>query len=1273
MPQVLSDMVMKCLAKHPEQRYPSAFALRRDLEHCLRHLELRGAIPDFEIGAGAGSDQFYVSETLYGRDDELSALQTAYAKVKQGNQVNVLVSGLSGIGKSYLIHEFQKSLQQQSGLFISGKFDQFKQDLPYQAIYQAGKQSLQFLLSLNENEFQCWRERILEAVAPNGQVLIEMSPEMELILGKRPPLSKLPPAETHNRFILTVEKYLSVFVSPERPLILFLDDLQWADPASIQLIQDLTLRSSGQYVMFVGAYRDQEVGGLHPLRGLIDKLSRNPGNPALHIALEPLAPSSVERMVLDTLRPVGRPVHELSEQIMSKTKGNPFFTKQFFRSLYDQKLLYFNYDDGVWEWDADKIQELHITDNVADFMINKIRRLPEPLLHLLMYAACIGHQFTASLLSLAADLPEDETAKPLGQAEKDGLVLAMFSPGQPAERNYKFMHDRVHQAVYSLLPADRKKQLHVQLGRLYQQIWTPEEQKERIFEIANQLNQGADQLISAQEEEDLARLNLQACRKAKCNAAYDTALKYAAYGLNQLDKSTRWSQQYPLAFALTLELAELEYLCGHFEQARLTFQTVVEYARSKLEKAEAYNSMMVLYTNMGEHEQALQMGMEGLRSLGMRIPSSASKASILWEMLKTRWNMGSKQPEDLLDAPVMTDPMHKCVMRLMVNLIPPTYYLDSDLYIFLMLKMFNYSLIHGQSEGSAYAYSTYSVILSSVFGRLKAGWDYGLLGLKLSDAFDNGAIKCKVYFGYGAFTSNLRDHIDQNVEYLRKAYRFGLESGDFVYAGYSITFSFFLRLIKGDHLSDVLKESEQYRGFIYKAQDQDTISIFSVLQRFIMFMKDDPAPLEAAEESPLKRFMDEEEITQLQGFSNKATVHTYYTLQVLTFYMFGRMEEAKTFCELTEESLKSVFGLIFINLHYFNRAMVYSALYPKASAAEKIQYRQIIRQSLRFLDKWARHSPDNFMHQKLLAEAEWDRVNGNGNAAMEKYEQAMYYAGKNRFLGYEAMANECAARYYMEIGRIKVARTYLQEARTLYAQWGAVRKAADLERKYPFLVTRGPSGDPAIDVSTMVKASQAISNEAAFHNMLDSIMTIVLEHAGADKGVLVLARDNRLYVEAEKILHRPLTAMHSLPLEECDSVAVSVLQYAARTEQAIGMDDAVQNDIFGKDPYMQYARPKSVLCLPVINLGRLTGVLYLENRSAGNVFHEELWETLKLLASEVAVWIENSKLYAHLEDKDYKLQPLEEQEKNVRSAARREGTLGSIRRGDHAQYPQSPT
>ncbi|WP_176835423.1 MULTISPECIES: AAA family ATPase [unclassified Paenibacillus] len=1275
-PKPVSDIVNKCLVKQPDGRYPSSFALQRDLNTALEKLLSHGYIEDYEIEADRISDQFSISESIYGRENELQLLENAYKRAETGSREVVFVSGISGIGKSYLIHEFQKLVHQRGGLFVSGKFDQFQRDTPYHALHQAGNQLHQHLLTLGEDELQLRRDQILQAVGGNGQVLIDMNPSFEALLGPQNPLPKLPPAEMHNRFVLTLQSFLSVFSSREQPLVVFLDDLQWADAASIQLLHDMSIGSLARGCLYIGAFRDREMGANQaPLRKLMEHLEGSKHFHYTGIRLEALQAGHLERLLADSLQPSGRSVKKLSQLMMQKTRGNPFFTKQLFRSIFEQQLLWFDYATCLWTWDEDKIQELHMTENVVDFMINKIVRLPEMIQHLLMHAACIGHQFTTDILALSSGLEHDEIRQALLTAEKDGLIHgSSLLRGAEAEESaaYKFLHDRVYQALYSLVSDEDKAAMHLKIGRILEQKYRLAGSLEmHSFEIANQLNLGSSLLQSREERERLAQLNLIACRRAKTSSAYDTGLRYARHGCDLLETDC-WDTQYAVAYALLLEKAELEYLSGNFEEAKLSFSSALGHAKTRLEKADAHTLMMVLCTNMGEHEEALRIGLEGLQLLGIRIKSRVGKSAILWELLKSQVRKGTRSVDDLLDIPVMTDAHHQAVIRLLLHLIAPAYYLNSELYVYLMLRMFNYSLLNGHTEASALAYSTYGVISSSVLGRLQAGYDYGMLGVKLSESFNHLPVKCKVYFGYGAFTSQVKEPISNNIEQLHKAYQFGVQSGDFVYAGYAITFSFFLRLFKGDHLTDVLKETEQYQSFILKAKDRDTAMILTVLQRYMLNLKEKTPLLPPGTDAETECFMTTEELSELPGYTNKAIIHTYYAMQGHTYYLFQRLHEARKLLEEAEASLSNVFGMLHIHLHHFNYAMVLAGLYPEAGAAEKKRYRSRIRKSLRFLDKWAQHSPDNFLHLKLLLEAEWHRIHDDRHMAEEKYDQAIHYAGKHRSMQYEAIASECAARHYFRLGKLKIARSYLVEARSLYAQSGAERKVADLDERYPYLVGRGQA-ESSIDMSSLVKASQAMYGETVLQQMLDVIMAIVLEHAGAERGLLTLVRDGRLYIEAEKSLQAPFEALQASPLDSCEHAAISVIQYAARSAEPVLLHDAVHSELFGKDPYIQARRPRSVLSLPVSRSRQLVGVLYLENNLATHVFHEERLQTLKLLASEIAVLIENAKLYDHIESRDYKLQLLEEQERSIRKQLSEkerwiqssEATMLNIRKAQH--------
>ncbi|MGF7030662.1 putative ATPase/GAF domain-containing protein [Paenibacillus mucilaginosus] len=1231
-PEVLSAVVMKLLARQPDQRYPSAFALHRDLAKCLEQWSAAGTIEAFALGTVAGSDHFAISETIYGRETELQQLHAAYGRCLSGSLQTAFVSGLSGIGKSYLIHEFQKGLTPGSALYVHGKFDQYKRESPYYAIRQIGRQLMQHLLQQPPEELQLLKERIRDAVGPNGQILLEMNPDLEAVIGKQPPLTKLPPAEMHNRFILTIRQYTSVFASQEHPLVLFLDDLQWADPASLQLVSEFLLEMPFPYLLFIGAYREREVTDSHPLRSLIGKLGRSRTAP-VEIRLEPLQEPHVARLLEDTLQPSKQDPRELAGLIMSKTKGNPFFTKQFFRSLYDQHLLRFDDRSCCWAWDTDRIKELHITDNVVDFMISKIRRLSESMQHLLMHAACLGQQFTPEVLSLVTGYDGDRTALLLKQAVDDSLLLRVVggrrTSSAEAVTSYKFMHDRVYQAVYSLLPDSDKKRIHLHIGRLLQAYYAEEEHDLTVFEVTDQLNLGSDGITSPPEREDLAELNLRAARKAKGNSAFDTAYRYASQGVQLLGEEA-WSSRFELAYALRLEMAELEYLCGHFGEAKASFETVLRLSRTKLEKADVYNLMIILHTHIGEHEQAVRLGLEGLKLFGLSLRPKIGKGSILWEMFKSRIHLGLRSQDDLLDHYPMSEPEHEAVMRFLVNLIPSAYFLDADLYVYLMLRMFNYSLMHGHSDGSAYAYSTYGVILSAVFGRLKAGWEYGRLSVQLSDIYPNPAIKSKVYFAYGGFSNNIREHIEANVGHLRKAYQYGVESGDLVYAGYSIAFSFFMQVLKGDTLPEILQESEKYRQFVHQAQDRDVIWIYTVIQRYILSLKETAG----APNAPQEPLLSPEEAQIVRGLSNKAVVHTFYGLQAQSFYLLNHLEEARLICEETEANLGQMFGFPHIELHHFQYGMVLASLYDHAGNALQMKYRKRIRKSLKILGKWAAHSPSNYLHMNLLLQAEYDRITDKRMQAAEKFDLAIQAAARSGFLPREALANERAALFYLRTGRIKIAKAYLLDARSLYERWGAARKVAQLEALYPGLLGWASSADVLPAACGVLKATPPVTYQTVFHHMLDCMMSQMLEYARADKALLMLEQDGQLQIEAEKSLKDPFRSLHSTPVEEGVPAAVTAVDYVKQSGEPLLLKEAPDAGLFGNDPYIREIRPQSLLCLPLTSRGEAAGILYLESRTAAHAFQPDRFGRLKLLAAAAAELVRRARLTASLEVKE---------------------------------------
>ncbi|WP_248925649.1 ATP-binding protein [Paenibacillus hamazuiensis] len=989
---------------------------------------------------------FQLPDKIYGRDAELLLLGEAYRRVLQGGHETIFVSGDSGIGKSRLIYEFHKSVAGGSALFLKGKFEQFRRDEPYQAIVQAIHEYVRHLLTLRKEELANIRRRIADAAGGNCQILLDIAPDLELVVGKQPPVQKLPPAEMQNRLVGTTLQFMKAVATAEQPLILFLDDLQWADPASLHWLETITAGSELSYLLLIGAYRDKEVGGAHPLGRLMTKLAKSPLPRLQHFRLDPFSAEQALHLLVDTFSAESEALSPLAGLLIRKTKGNPLFTRQLLKSLHDRKLLSFDRQKRSWQWDLGEIDELHLTENMTDFLAEKVRRLPQELQWFLMTAACIGSTFSLRLLSEAVGM-EIGTAEQLAKlAEREGIV-AVFrkdrasasdseAPESDApEQIYHFVHDRMQQAVYSMISKDKCCEIHRSIGSAMLRLYNPQQQESAVFDIADQWNKGMDRLAVPREKEQLVRLNIAAGRKAKQNTAFETAHKYFAKCTQLLDKNS-WKLQYQLTLSVYMNLAETEYLCGHFEEAERSFSLILQHVKTNREKAEAYNLMMVLYTNIGMHEKAMEVGLEGLRLFGIRVPIAPNRALIAAELVKSRWKLGLKKPVDLLYIPQMTDPDHKAVIMLMVNLIPPVYFLDPDTYVLLMLKMFNFSLDHGNSEGSPLAYMIYGVILSALLGRLQSGCAFGSLSRQLSEQFQNLSIRGKVYFMAGAFTCNIKEHLAGHVGLLQKSYRLGLESGDLVYAGYAIAHSFMMRVMCGDSLEDIYRESEEYAPFVCRTKDRDTMLILTSVQRFLLFMKDRDWRQEDLQPG---EFIDAKTLDALKGLANYAPIHTYYSLQLQAHLILDRPEDAKTVYDAAGPTIASLFGLVHVHLYRFYGALALTRFYGKASAPEQRQIRKTLHGHRRFLAKWAKHSPDNYLHQLLLVEAEMHRISGRFTVAWDKYDQAIREARRHGYVQIAALASEWAGRLYADTGHNQ-AGTYLNEARRLYAEWGCGRK-----------------------------------------------------------------------------------------------------------------------------------------------------------------------------------------------------------------------------------------
>lgn len=782
-PLLISELVLKLLSKNAEDRYQSACGLKADLETCLKKLLNTGKFENFLLGQHDLSGKFEIPQKLYGRESEVVTLSNAFDRVIQGNTEMMLVAGYSGTGKSALVNEIHKSIVRERGYFISGKFDQYQRNVPYASLIQAFQDLMRQLLTESEVRLETWKQKLLAALSSNGQVIINVIPEVELIVGPQPSVVQLEPAQSQNRFNLVFKNFIGVFTQKEHPLAVFLDDLQWADSASLKLIQRLMSDPDRQYLFMIGAYRDNEVGPAHPLILTLNEIQQA-GATVNKIALRPLEKTHINQLIADTLScPLTRS-EPLAELLHQKTAGNPFFLTQLFKYLYLESFLVFNFSARAWQWDMEQIQDIGITDNVVELMVNKIQRLSEGTQNVLKLAACIGNQFDLNFLSIVNEKSRRATAVDLWEALQAGLVVPLSNTYKiPQLLNdfdeelvikYKFLHDRVQQGAYALIPEDRKKEVRLKVGQLLLRNINSSEREENIFDIVNHLNVGAELINSELERYELADLNLIAGRKAKAATAYEAALQYLNLGL-QLLAGNSWKDQYYLTLNLYIEAVEVEYLTTNFEQAQRLSEIVFAQTTTLLDQVKVYELKIQFYIAQNQMLKAIDIALPVLELLGYPLSQDPNDVRLV-----------AKLPElgDLEDIPKMTDPFQLAALQLLTIITGPAYQAKPEILPFIVFKMVNLCLEFGHSALAAYAYGMYGLLLCGPLGDIETGYHSGQLSLRLLEQFDAKELKCKIHMLFNSFVRHWKEQGKKTISSFIETIQTGLETGDIVYATY---------------------------------------------------------------------------------------------------------------------------------------------------------------------------------------------------------------------------------------------------------------------------------------------------------------------------------------------------------------------------------------------------------------------------------------------------------------------------------------------------------
>ena len=1266
-PTSLSAIVLKLLSKTAHERYRSARGLAADLTECARRLQ-NGESEKFPLGTQDHSSELQISHKIYGREREVNALLEAFERAANAAGEMVMVSGFSGIGKTSVVHEVHKPIVARRGYFVSGKFDQFRRNVPYDSLLQAFQELIRQILTESEERLEHFRAQLKEALGANAQVIIEVIPEVELILGAQPEAPTLGPQEAQNRLNLAFQNFIGVFAAKAHPLVLFLDDLQWADPASLRLLQTLMADAARHQLLIIGAYRDNEVSPSHPLVLALEEIRKSGANVS-EISIGPLQLSCAEQLVEDSLHCANATSAPLAALLHQRTEGNPFFLNQLLRFLYDEKLLHFDNTKGEWQWDLTEIQNAGLTADVVELMAGKIQKLPEAAREALKIAACVGGTFDSRTLALARECSEQVVGADLWEAVREGLIRplddehqmlrAMDESSPNVGAAYRFLHDRVQQAALSMVPDDEQRRLHLHLGRMLLRN-SQTKRDEQIFEIANHFDEALELISEPEERATVSQVNFEAGRKARGSSAYNAALRYFTVA-SDFAPPTLWQDNYETAFLLTQDYAECEYLAGNFAGAEKLFAVLQHNARSALERAAVDRLLAQLYITAGKLDEAINTGLAALRQLNVPMDFAPSQSAVMRELVRVKLGQRRRSIEDLYNAPLLTD-QEKEVALSVLSIISPAAYLSGyqNLFSLIILNMVNLTMRYGNSSYAAHAYALYGVLLGGGLGAFKSGDDFGLLALRLVEKFREAKVRSYVFFTYPTFIRHWRHPLKGNDEYFLQSYHAGLESGELIFSGYAVfnlsTHSF----LCGAPLESVDERVQQYLGFLRWTKDSGQLIMAQITRQsarnFQGFTRKDERDATLLDEED---FDESENLAVLKQRGNGSGLCWYYIAKLRLAFFWGDFEIALRMAHEAENIIAGLFSTPYVVEHNFFSSLTLAALYNQANKSDQKTYGKRLRKNQKQLKKWAANSPQNNEHKYLLVAAEMARLKGQNVEAAAFYDSSIRAAQEAEFTQNEALTNELAARFYDGSNRASLARGYREQARYLYEKWGADAKVAALEKEFPELVpvvpersiaqrtvvdvqrTTNPMGaekSSVLDLATVIKAAQAISGEIDLANLLSHLLRFAMENAGATRGLLLLENNGQWRIAASGSLEQDAVVLEAQPGPAASTASgeeapLSLIQYVARTRRHIVLQDAGSDELFGGDAYIAARHPKAVLCAPIIHQGRLTGLIYLENNLAVGAFTPAHLEVLNVLSSQAAISLQNAELYGELEER----------------------------------------
>lgn len=1252
LPQPVSDIVMKLLAKSPDERYQSAAGLAEDLAFCAREWAVHRRIAPFGPGLRDPGQGLAIRAQLYGRDGEQALLRAACERAREApaRPGMLLVDGYPGIGKTALVLALCRPLVRRQGYFVSGKFDLVVRGVPFGALIQAFRELVRQMLTESEARLAHWREVLGRALGANGGVLAQVIPEIGFILGEQPPPVPLAPTEAQNRFQRVFQNFVAAVAQPAHPLVIFLDDLQWADAATLGLLEPLLGSPEIRGLLLIGACRDHEPDALPRLAPALRALAVA-GVEVQRITLGPLRLPDLAALVRDMLHGELDEALPLARLVLEKTGGNPFFVHQFLRSLERDGHFRFDAPAQRWRYRIEAIAQAPLAEDVVELMTHNIRRLSTRSQYALTLAACIGNRFDAHTLALICEQPQEAVADDLGDAMAEGLILpappqADALPQQDAPA-YAFLHDRVQQAAYALIPQARKPMLHLRIGRLLRQRAGEAPAQQVLFDIAHHLNRGRSLIEEVDERREVARLDLLAGRKAKSSTAHEAALEFFLAGLDLIDEA-QWARDRALCFALQLEAVESHYLCGRFEAAQPQYQQLLRRAATNIERARVHRLQSVQHEHMARYAEALASTRAGLALFGLVLPETASdtERALATEMEHIAALLGPRPIAALVELPAMDHPETLIVMSMLTDIWASAFILGNPTLARLISAiMVRLSLTHGNAEESAYGYVTHAITVGPVQGDFRSAYEFGTLALAVNHRFGDTRRRAKIYQQFHAHVNFWRRPMASCIPYAREACRSGLESGDFLYAAYGAGTELWSAFLSCQDLAQFVDAHAPSVALIRKLKNQGFADATQLMLQWALALQGRTrGPLSLSDDG----FEEKDYRRRYRDNPFFASFHAVARLHLCS--LLGTPVEALAAARAAGATVHHVAGTVWPLTHAFWHALALAACHDEAEPAEQEVARAEIGQARAYFAMLAENCPENFRCQALLLAAESARIDGEAGIAIKFHEQAIEFAARHpALLQFLALANELHARLRFARGEAALGALFMIGARDGYARWGAHAKVAQLDALHPALRPgQGASAEAAapaqaaaasapdvrsdgLDLDSVMKAAQAVAGEVQLDRLLARLMRIAIENAGAERGCLVLEGDGEAMVHAADTPQAPQSAIsQATPLAEARSLPLGIVHYVRRTGESVVLADAAADDRFGSDPHIQRQRPRSVMCVAVQKQGRLVGVLYLENSQLAGAFTAQRTLVVRTLATQAAIALENARLFEGL-------------------------------------------